>query len=124
MSEQYWVRGGVYTGTDFTTLAPGQKHIDLGPFDTYEEALAVWRGKSMEHIDDAYARFYIQREQHVEYWVVGGIYTDTSFKTIANGGQEVRIGPFASLEDAKIEWKARAMSSVDDACARYRIDSV
>ena len=124
MADVYWVRGGVFTDTDFATLADGARPVNLGPFDTYDEAVAVWRGKSMEHVDDAYARFSIERERHEEYWVVGGVYTDTSFKTIASGDGETRIGPFQTLEEARAEWKARAMSSVDDACARYRIDRV
>lgn len=124
MAEIYWVKGGIYTGTDFTEPAPGTRETTLGPFDTYEEAKAVWRAKSMEHVDEAYARYFIEREKHEEFWVVGGIYTDTSFKAIAGGGEETRIGPFASYEDAKAEWQARAMATVDDAYARFRIDRV
>ena len=56
------------------------------------------------------------------YWVVGGEYTDTSFTRIAGDGQEQRIGPFATYEEARKQWAARSMASVDNALVRYRID--
>jgi len=56
------------------------------------------------------------------YWVVGGIYTDTSFTRMLGGGAEERAGPFASHEQAKAEWQRRAWATVDDAHARYRIE--
>jgi hypothetical protein len=56
------------------------------------------------------------------YWVVGGIYTDTSFTRLQGGGAEERAGPFATHEQAKAEWQRRAWATVDDAHARYRIE--
>jgi hypothetical protein len=56
------------------------------------------------------------------YWVIGGEYADTAFEQIEGGGEEERIGPFASYEAAKREWQARAWASVDSAHARYRIE--
>ena len=56
------------------------------------------------------------------FWVVGGIYSDTTFERTASGGAEDRFGPFASHEDAKAEWQRCAWSTVDDAHARYRIE--
>ena len=56
------------------------------------------------------------------FWVVGGIYSDTTFERMASGGAEERFGPFATHEDAKAEWQRRAWSSVDDANARFRIE--
>ncbi len=55
------------------------------------------------------------------YWVVGGEYTDTKFKTIAGGGRETRLGPFGSYQAAKDAWQARAWATVDSANTRYRI---
>jgi hypothetical protein len=55
------------------------------------------------------------------YWVVGGEYTDTSFRTIASGKKEERLGPFSTYEDAHKVWAARAWATVDDAHARYQI---
>ncbi len=55
------------------------------------------------------------------YWVVGGEYTDTKFKTIAGGGKETRLGPFGSYQAAKDAWQARAWATVDSANTRYRI---
>ena len=122
MSEQYWVIGGVYTSTEFDALADGASEVKLGPFDDYAEAKAVWRAKSMETVDDAFARFRIEKEHHAEWWVVGGSYTGTDFKTIAEGGEEERIGPFASYEAARKIWWEKSSAGIDDAYCRYRID--
>ena len=56
------------------------------------------------------------------YWVVGGAYADTKFDRMQDGGPEQKFGPFRTYEEAKAEWQHRAWSSVDNACARYRIE--
>jgi hypothetical protein len=57
-----------------------------------------------------------------KFWVVGGVYADTKFDRMADGGPEARFGPFENHADAKAEWQRRAWSTVDDAHARYRIE--
>src|SRR3546814_19371105 len=94
MSERYWVVGGEYTDTRFAEIVGGGPERRLGPFDSYPEAKAVWRAKAMETIDDAHARWSIEKEDAREYWVVGGSYTGTDFREIA-GGEEERHGPLA-----------------------------
>lgn len=122
MSSQYWVIGGVYASTEFNALVEGTEELKLGPFDDYAEAKAVWRAKSMENVDDAFARFRIEKEQHDEWWVVGGSYTGTDFKTIAAGGEEERVGPFDNYEAARKTWWEKSAAGVDDAYTRYRIE--
>lgn len=56
------------------------------------------------------------------YWVVGGIYADTGFDRIAEGGKEERIGPFGDYAAAKAAWQKRAWETVDNANARFRIE--
>jgi len=56
------------------------------------------------------------------YWVVGGLYADTNFDRLQDGGKEQRYGPFSTYEDAKAEWQKRAWESVDQANARFRIE--
>lgn len=53
----YYVVGGEYTDTTFTELVAPP--LILGPFDTYETAYLVWRGRALETIDQAYVRFQI-----------------------------------------------------------------
>ena len=43
-----------------------------------------------------------------KFWVIGGIYADTRFERMVDGGPEARIGPFESHADAKAEWQRRA----------------
>ena len=124
MAEKYWVVGGEYTDTTFTALADGVELTRLGPYQDYGEAQDVWRAKAMETIDDAYARFEIEKEDAQAFWVVGGIYTDTSFTVTADGGPEERHGPFETHAEAEAEWRAMAMATIDDAYARYRIDKL
>jgi hypothetical protein len=55
------------------------------------------------------------------YWVIGGEYRDGSFAELAPGAQLERIGPFASYDEAKKAWAARAWATVDNALMRFRI---
>lgn len=121
MSEQYFVVGGLYNDTTFTELAEGEKLARLGPFDDYDQAVAVWRAKAMETVDEAYAKFSIEKTSHTEYWVIGGEYTDTDFKTIKSGEEE-RHGPFETQDEASNKWKALSMANIDNAYVRFRID--
>lgn len=57
-----------------------------------------------------------------KFWVIGGVYADTSFERLADGRAEERFGPFATHEEAKAEWQRRAWSTVDDAHARFRVE--
>jgi hypothetical protein len=57
-----------------------------------------------------------------EYWVVGGEYTDTDFRTMLDGKSEERHGPFDDLEAARAEWAGLSMAHVDNALCRYRIE--
>jgi hypothetical protein len=57
----YWVVGGEYTDTRFTTPAEGQSEQRYGPFATYEEAKAEWRRRAWATVDDAHTRFRIER---------------------------------------------------------------
>ncbi len=124
MAHKYLVVGGEYTDTTFSKIADDGPEQRLGPFDAYDEAKAVWRAKAMESIDDAHVRYRIEEEDSSAFWVVGGTYTGTDFKTIAGGGEEERHGPFADYEAAKADWRARAMETIDDAHVRYRIENI
>jgi hypothetical protein len=56
-----------------------------------------------------------------EYWVVGGEYADSSFAALLPGCRPERYGPYRSYEDARREWQARTMATIDNALVRYRI---
>ena len=125
--KRFWVVGGEYTDTSFTTLAGtdgagGGEPARHGPYHSYAEALAVWRARSMETVDLPLYRYSIHEEDATAYWVVGGQYADTDFKDIAGGGEEEREGPFRDYGRALEVWRAKAMATVDDAHARYRIE--
>lgn len=123
MSEQYYVVGGLFKDTSFTEIADGEKLLKLGPFDNHDEAVAVWRAKAMETVDEAYAKFNIEKSNHTKYYVIGGEYTDTDFKTIKSGTED-RHGPYEDEETARTKWKALSMSDVDNAYVRYRIEEL
>lgn len=55
-----------------------------------------------------------------KYWVIGGTYEDTGFDNPI--GEETRLGPFHSFEDAEAKWSKLAWQTVDDANTRYRIE--
>ena len=121
---RFWVCGGEYADTTFTTLAGGAEELRLGPFESYARARAEWRARAMATADNAHVRFRIEKEGGESYWVVGGVYTDTGFATIVEGREEDRLGPFESYAEARDIWRARAMATADDAHARYRIERV
>ena len=55
----------------------------------------------------------------LSFYVVGGEYRDTTFRELVKPDQVV--GPFDSYEDAYFAWRARAMTTIDQAYARYQI---
>jgi hypothetical protein len=46
----YFVEGGIYTGTDFTTLEPGTEER-YGPFDNHDDAVSEWNGRTWAKVD-------------------------------------------------------------------------
>lgn len=120
----YWVTGGIYTDTTFKALAAGQEMQRHGPFYDYDEARDKWQSLAWANVDDCQAYFTIETEEkqaEPEFWVLGGVYeTPKAEKAVS----EDRFGPFANYEDAKDEWQRLAWSTVDDANARYRIETI
>lgn len=58
----YWVVGGTYTDTHFTTPAEDGEHW-YGPFDSYEDAKAEWQRHAWASVDDALSRYRIEKRQ-------------------------------------------------------------
>ena len=120
----YYVTGGIYSDTSFTELS--RDAVRQGPFSSKAEAMDAWRGLSVRYADDALARFEIEVDQgaesHQSWWVIGGTYEDTSFSTMGIGQQEQRIGPFFDHAEAVEAWRGLALSTVDEACTRFRIE--
>lgn len=61
-SKIYWVVGGEYANTSFTTLVPGVELEVYGPYEKWE-ALGFWRGITSKSVDDALVRYDIR-----EHW--------------------------------------------------------
>lgn len=55
----YWVVGGEYKDTSFTTLLEGAELETYGPFEKWE-ALGFWRGITSQHVDNAMVRYDIR----------------------------------------------------------------
>jgi hypothetical protein len=60
-AREYWVVGGRYADTGFARIAGGGAEERLGPFKSEREALDVWRAKAWQSVDDALARYHIER---------------------------------------------------------------
>ena len=60
--ERYWVVGGVYRDMAFSALRDGPPQV-MGPFETRDEAQAVWKKISHETKGHATTRFSIAAEQ-------------------------------------------------------------
>lgn len=122
----YWVIGGEYADTSFTRMADDAAEERFGPFDSFEAAEAEWSRLSWQTVDNCHARYRIVEGGNgganaAKFWVVGGRYADTSFKSIAPGETEEWAGPFETFEDAAAEWSRLAWKTVDDCHVRYRI---
>lgn len=59
-----------------------------------------------------------------QYWVIGGEYTDTEFRTLVDGKEEERHGPYETHEAARAAWAGLSMAHVDNAFVKYRIEHV
>lgn len=57
-----------------------------------------------------------------EYFVVGGIWEDTTFAKLEDG-KEVVQGPFSNLTSATMAWRGEAQKNVDNAHHRVFITS-
>ena len=60
----YFVVGGRYGDTTFTNLTDAD--TTAGPFQSYDEAVEVWRAASMSHVDEAFVRYLIVQAADAE----------------------------------------------------------
>lgn len=60
-AREYWVVGGRYADTGFTRIAGGGAEERYGPFKSEREAMEVWRARAFQTVDDAMARYRIER---------------------------------------------------------------
>jgi hypothetical protein len=52
------IRGGIHTDTTFTEIVPGTEEV-YGPFEDYDHAVNVWRGKMGTNIDICEHRLFV-----------------------------------------------------------------
>ncbi len=57
----------------------------------------------------------------MSYWVVGGLYKDTTFKELQDDERLAKYGPFNSYVEAKNEWNRLSWQNVDSCNTRYII---
>ena len=57
--QQYWVVGGEYTDTRFHNTVGGDETW-IGPFDSYEAAMAEWSKHAWQSVDDCHTRYRIE----------------------------------------------------------------
>lgn len=125
MALKFWVTGGSYKDSSFSEFADGTSEVREGPFATYEEANKAWQGLAWSTVDDALAHFHIEEEEveggDQEFWVTGGNF-ESGFENPI--GDLQRFGPYASYEEAESKWAELAWQTVDDATARFRIETL
>jgi hypothetical protein len=119
--EGYYVKGAVYSDSDYREVKEGQEVWNLGPFQKESAASLVWKALMLDWSGEEYAHFYISHSQPESYWVVGGRYKDTAFQEI-EGEQEERYGPYTDYDEAHDVWRSKSLTYVDDCMVRYRLD--
>ncbi|MBT4739016.1 MAG: DUF4170 domain-containing protein [Rhodospirillaceae bacterium] len=123
MAEQkFYVVGGEYADTTFEHLANGGDPDIHGPF-LERDAKDFWRSITGKTVDNAMIRYVLKAEEEINgpiYWVVGGEYADTTFKTPASGTAIEAYGPFEKGEALDV-WRSITGKTVDYALVRYDI---
>ena len=122
--KRFYVVGGEYADTTFTTMARPDGEERHGPFGEHE-AHDFWRGITGKTVDNALVRYVINADDvgGETYWVVGGEYADTSFSRIAAGHGFETHGPFGDRKRALEVWRSLTGKTVDNAMIRYDIAS-
>lgn len=121
-NRDYFVIGGEYADTSFTTLAPGATEERYGPFSE-KEAHDTWRALTGKTVDNALVRYRVKPEEEVSqsvWFVVGGEYADVDFDRIAAGHKLETYGPFSRAEALAV-WRSITAKTVDSALTRYDI---
>lgn len=122
MAKQYYVIGGEYADTSFTTIAEGKTEERYGPFPE-KEAHDTWRGLTGKTVDNALIRYRVKPADEAmadQWFVVGGEYSSTAFDTIAAGCKLETYGPYTRPEALAV-WRAITGKTVDNAMCRYDI---
>ena len=57
----------------------------------------------------------------MSYFVVGGVYKDTSFNEYEEGFKQEKYGPFKNYDEAKKLWEKKSCENVDNCNTRYII---
>ena len=120
MHASFFVTGGEYTDTTFTTLAPGQSEQRFGPFSE-REAIDCWRSLTGKSVDNALVRYFIESGTNLskgEWFVLGGEYSDTSFHHLAEGAKLQVHGPYGR-DEALARWRELTGRTVDSATTRF-----
>lgn len=122
-TQNYYVVGGEYSDTSFTTPLPGTELLVKGPFNE-REAKVRWRELTSLTIDNAMVRYFLKSEDEItgkNFWVIGGEYADSSF-TRMRGDKELEVyGPFDKWDEAVGFWRGLTSKSIDDAMVRYDV---
>lgn len=121
MDRSYYVVGGEYADTSFTTIAEGRPEERHGPFSE-KDAHDFWRAITGKTVDNAMIRYFIKPDEAVAgrvFYVTGGEYADATFTRIDH---PETYGPFTRAE-AMDHWRAVTGRTVDNALVRYDIAS-
>lgn len=124
MAKKFYVVGGEYADTTFTTIAPGHKEERFGPFDE-PEAHVCWRAITGKTVDNAMVRYSIRAEGddlEDQWFVAGGEYASTGFDDITAGKALEVYGPF-DRQTATNKWRELTGKTVDNAMIRYGVYS-
>lgn len=118
----FYVVGGEYADTSFSTLAAGQTIESHGPMSE-REAHDLWRDLTGRTVDNAMVRYMVEeRQATAPAYVIGGEYADTKFVRLAPGRALEVLGPFTPAE-ALVQWRAKTASTVDSCLHRYDVVS-
>lgn len=121
-AKKFYVVGGEYADTSFTTIVEGKELETYGPYDE-KEAHDFWRHITGQTVDNAMVRYVVKADEELsgkQYFVVGGEYKSTDFTEVADGKELEVYGPF-ERQQAMDFWRGITSQTVDSALHRYDI---
>ena len=122
----YWVVGGEYADTTFTSLVRGKELEVFGPFEKWE-ALGFWRGLTSKTVDDALVRYDIRenydqeksiRESHKAPWIKSN--SKTVVKSIIIERRAADVSAFLIETDNWSRWAIHSVRSAQPGIGEYK----
>jgi hypothetical protein len=112
--KNYWVVGGEYADSNFTSLAPARELEVFGPFEKWE-AQGFWRGLTAKSVDDALVRYEIRKNYTPAAKAAitrAKLQVRTKTKSVAIAAEPAKVFAYLAQAEKWPEWAVHTLKSV------------